>query len=139
MTRRKSREQAFVLIFEKSFNPDMAVAEIVETVRDFGEENDFVRPDDFAAKLAAYVYDNIEIIDELFEKYLKDWKKDRLPKATLAILRLAACEMKFYEEIPVSVSINEAVELAKVYSPDDAPFINGILGSVAKSGELSPS
>ena len=53
---------------------------------------------------------------------------------TLSILRLCVCEMKYFDDIPSAVSMNEAVELAKIYDGDDAPaFINGIVNAVAKS------
>ena len=61
------------------------------------------------------------------------WSIKRITKTALAILRLAIYEIKYYDEIPVSVSINEAVELAKKYATkEDASFINGILSTVCK-------
>ena len=58
---------------------------------------------------------------------------DRLSKVTLAILRLAVYEIKYLEDIPDNVSVNEAVEIAKVYDIDDAPsFVNGVLSGVIK-------
>ena len=68
--------------------------------------------------------------------YSKGWKTNRLPKVNLAILRLAIYEIKYVDDVPASVAINEAVELAKKYSGEgDYSFINGILGSVAKGVE----
>ena len=81
---------------------------------------------------------NIELdkIDELINKYAKNWSVNRMPKVDLSILRLAICELVFIEEIPSKVSINEAIELAKLYCDDKAPkFINGILGSVVNEFE----
>ena len=76
--------------------------------------------------------ENKEKIDELINKYAKNWSVNRMPKVDLSILRLAICELVFIEEIPNKVSINEAIELAKLYCDDKSPkFINGILGSVA--------
>ena len=75
-------------------------------------------------------------IDELINKYGKNWSVNRMPKVDLSILRLAICELVFIEEIPSKVSINEAIELAKLYCDDKAPkFINGILGSVVNEFE----
>ncbi|MCR8745251.1 transcription antitermination factor NusB [Romboutsia lituseburensis] len=80
--------------------------------------------------------ENNDKINELINKYAKNWTIERMPKVDLAILRLAICEILFIEEIPNKVSINEAVEIAKVYCDDKTPkFINGILGSVVN--ELS--
>ena len=82
------------------------------------------------------VKENKEQIDELINKYAKNWSVSRMPKVDLSILRLAICELVFIEEIPNKVSINEAIELAKLYCDDKSPkFINGILGSVSNELE----
>ena len=79
---------------------------------------------------------NKEQIDELINKYAKNWSVNRMAKVDLSILRLAICELIFIEEIPNKVSINEAIELAKLYCDDKSPkFINGILGSVSNELE----
>lgn len=75
-------------------------------------------------------------IDELINKYAKNWSVNRMPKVDLSILRLSICELLCLNQIPEKVSINEAVEIAKIYCDDKTPkFINGILGSVVS--ELS--
>ena len=75
--------------------------------------------------------ENHNKIDELINKYAKNWSVDRMPKVDLSILRLSVCELLCIKQIPNRVSINEAVEIAKVYCDDKTPkFINGILGSV---------
>ena len=61
------------------------------------------------------------------------WKLSRIPKVALAVMRLAIYEMKYEKTVPVSVSINEAVELAKKYTIDDSSFVNGVLGAVARN------
>lgn len=74
---------------------------------------------------------NKENIDSLINKYAKNWTINRMAKVDLAILRLAICEILYMSEMPTKVSINEAIELAKLYCDDKSPkFINGILGSV---------
>lgn len=74
---------------------------------------------------------NKSTIDELISKYAKNWTINRMAKVDLAILRLAVCEILYVPNIPTKVSINEAIELAKLYCDDKSPkFINGILGSV---------
>lgn len=74
---------------------------------------------------------NKEGIDSLINKYAKNWTINRMAKVDLAILRLAICEILYMSEMPTKVSINEAIELAKLYCDDKSPkFINGILGSV---------
>lgn len=90
----------------------------------------------FASSLAKAVFENIDAVDAVIDKYSIGWKKSRLPKTTLAILRLAICEMMFVDSIPESVSINEAVELAKKYATaEDASFVNGILGSYSRDNK----
>ena len=75
-------------------------------------------------------------IDELINANAKGWKTTRMNKVDLSILRLAVYEMKWDDEVPVGVAINEAVELAKMFSSDEAPsFINGVLGKIARSLE----
>ena len=76
---------------------------------------------------------NLKEIDELIDRYSVRWKTSRLPKVDLAILRLALAEICYLTDIPVSVTINEAVELAKKYSTEkSSKFINGVLGSAAR-------
>ncbi len=69
-------------------------------------------------------------INHLINKYAKNWSVDRMPKVDLSILRVSICEI-LYLDLPNKISINEAVELAKIYCDDKSPkFINGILGSI---------
>ena len=90
--------------------------------------------DDFSRKLFLTTAENLAAIDETIEQNAKGWKLDRISKMTLSILRLCVCEMKYFDDIPFAVSMNEAVELAKIYDGDDAPaFINGIINAVAKA------
>lgn len=86
---------------------------------------------EYMENVCTFVQENNERVNELISKYAKNWTIDRMPKVDLAILKLAICEILFIEEIPNKVSINEAVEMAKLYCDDKTPkFINGILGSV---------
>lgn len=128
MTRKMAREEAFILIFEKFFN-DCSVEEILEIA---GEVRD-LKPDDYINRVFAGVYDNLAELDGIISENAVGWKINRISKTALAILRLAVFEIKYMEDIPDSVSINEAVELAKKYATsEDASFINGILSTVVK-------
>ena len=131
MTRKQAREEAFILIFEKEFN-DYALEDILslaEEVRD-------LKADEYIKNVFFGVFVNLEKIDEIISQNAVGWSIKRITKTALAILRLAIYEIKFYSEIPISVSINEAVELAKKYATkEDASFINGILSTVAKQNE----
>lgn len=131
MKRREAREQAFVLLFEQSLNHD-SMEQIIETAELCGEGAYIV--DDFAECLALRAEKAQAELDRAIEQNIRGWKMNRLSKVSLAVLRLALCEMFYEEEIPVSVSINEAVELAKKYGgKEDAPFVNGVLGAVSRS------
>ncbi len=128
MTRRRAREEAFILIFEKVFN-DCSTDEILE----IAEEARDLQADEYIKTVFAGVYDNITEIDGLISENAVGWKIDRISKATLCILRLAIFEIKYMEDIPASVSINEAVEIAKKYATsEDASYINGILSTIVK-------
>lgn len=132
MTRREEREQAFILLFEKSFDSETEIAELY----DFAVENEAIAGSDFIKNLVCTAWEKVEEIDAVIEKYAKGWKINRISKVALAVLRLAICEIKYYEDIPVGVSINEAVELCKKYAAkDDSAFVNGILGSVSREAK----
>lgn len=76
----------------------------------------------------------LDTIDELIGKNLKNWTMERLPKVDLAILRVAVYEIVYRDDIPTGASINEAVDIGKEYSTDDSgKFINGVLAGVLKT------
>ena len=127
MSRTEQREQAFCLVFQNLFNNEETLAIYEENVAKVGN---------YAKALFEGVNSKIEELDEIINAYSKGWKTNRLPKVNLAILRLAIYEIKYVDDVPASVAINEAVELAKKYSGEgDYSFINGVLGSVAKGEE----
>ncbi len=129
MTRRQAREEAFILIFEKQFN-SLEVSEILEIAKEVRD----LQPNDYIKTVFSGVYDNIDNIDGIIAENAIGWKLNRISKVSLCILRLAIFEMMYMDDIPESVSINEAVELAKKYATkEDASFINGILSTVEKS------
>lgn len=132
MTRREEREQAFILLFEKSFNQEIELEELYA----FAVENEAITGSEFVKSLLFKTWENVESVDAFIEKYAHGWKINRISKVALAVLRLAICEIKYFDDIPVGVSINEAVELCKKYAAkDDSAFVNGILGSVSKEAE----
>ncbi len=129
LTRREEREQAFFLIFEKEFNEDTELQELY----DLALETEIIGESDFVKALAFKTWENVAAIDPVIEKYCVGWKMSRISKIALAVLRLAVCEILYFDDIPVGVSINEAVELCKKYaSGEDRSFVNGILGSISK-------
>ncbi len=128
MARRKSRELAFILLFERCFD-ETDMQEIIDRAIEARD----IEPDEFAIRLAKGADEYYLESDQLIGEHSHRWNKDRLSKVTLSILRLAIFEMLHIDETPVSVAINEAVELAKAYGgEEEAPFINGVLGAVAR-------
>ena len=87
---------------------------------------------DYALMLLDGAKESLEAIDELIESASDNWTLDRMPVVDRSLLRLTTYEMRYVDDVPVSVSINEAVNLAKEFGGDDSPrFINGILGRIA--------
>lgn len=87
---------------------------------------------DYAKQLVQGVQDNQNILDDFIVKASENWSLDRMPIVDRSLLRLATYEMKYVADVPISVSINEAVNLAKMFGGDDSPrFVNGILGRIA--------
>ena len=86
----------------------------------------------YSIALVRGVQNNVEKIDELIEKYLKGWKLNRIVRLDLIIMRVAIFEMTSPElEVPQTVALNEAIEIAKTYSDEkSAKFINGILSNL---------
>ncbi|MDO4966323.1 MAG: transcription antitermination factor NusB [Lachnospiraceae bacterium] len=143
MKRTQIREQIFKLLFRHEFND---VADMPEQIRLFFErpaiEEDENKSKDvtFTDDEEKYILDKyesivekIDTIDAMITDTAKGWSAERLGKVDLTVLRLAIYEMKYDEDIPVSVAIDEAVELAKKFGQDESgAFVNGILAKIAK-------
>lgn len=131
MSRRQIREHLFRILFRKEFHNREELEEQMEfyfeSLTDPNQEDvDYIR-DKFLK-----ILEKTDEIDTMIEEAAKGWKLNRLGKIDLTILRLAVFEMKYDDEIPVSVAINEAVEIAKIFGEENSPgFINGILASFA--------
>lgn len=130
MGRRASREIAMKLLYQLEFQKE----DKDEQIKTVFEENVLTENDKkYITEIIDGVDHNLNYIDKTIEKYSKGWKISRISKVDLSILRLSIYEITFRDDIPFNVSINEAVELAKKYSSEDAgAFINGILGKIAK-------
>ncbi len=138
MTRSQAREHIFKLLYEMQFKQEEYDIEAVVTtyLENFPEENVSENDKTFILSEVKGVYQTKESLDEEIAGAVKGWSLERISKVDLAILRLAVYEIRCVPEIPASVSINEAVELAKKYSQSAArSFINGILGSIAPREE----
>jgi len=89
---------------------------------------------EFLDKLIGKIKENKKTIDKTIKKHLINWEFNRLSYIDRAILRIATCELLYFEDIPPKVSINEAIELAKEFSDEEAKrFINGVLDAIYKN------
>ena len=133
MKRRELREHIFQLLFRVEFNEQDEMAEQVSLYVDDMKEEEIVEPKDetYIEEKYKKIVEKLPEIDELLEKYSKGWKLSRMNKVDLTILRLAVYEMRWDEDVPTGVAIDEAVELAKKYSSEDGPsFVNGVLAKL---------
>lgn len=136
MTRKKIRECTFSMLYCSEFHDAGESAEQTELFLNEMEEPVSKEELELIKKKVALVGACGPELDAAIDKASKGWPIRRMGKVEASILRLAYYEMKYDEEIPVSVAINEAVELAKKYGSDGAPaFINGILSTLAKDCE----
>ena len=130
MGRRASRETAMKLLYQLEIQREDR-EEQIELVLNESALAD--KDKQYVKEVIDGVFSNLAYLDKLIEKYSKAWKIERIPRVDLSILRLSMYEISFREDIPLSVSINEAVELAKKYSGEDAgSFINGVLGKISR-------
>ncbi len=130
MSRREIREKIFKLLFRAEFYEEGDLSEQRQLfLEELGQEEE---------KDTLYIQNKFEQIvsrlpelDEMVNQVAQGWKTTRMGKVDLTLIRLAVYEIKFEEDIPEGVAINEAVELAKIYGTDDSPsFINGILAKL---------
>lgn len=132
MVRSKLREHVFKMLFQIEFND---AEDMCERLRNY-----FELLEDAADKDREYIQAKYEAvaarvpeIDSMLNEIAKGWKTSRMSKVDLTVLRLAVYEMKWDEDIPEGVAINEAVELAKRFGGENSSsFVNGILGKLAK-------
>ncbi|MFA8438836.1 transcription antitermination factor NusB [Pueribacillus sp. YX66] len=124
MNRRTAREKTIQVLFQYDVS-NIDVQEAKEYVLDDG------RTDPFFERLVSGTMTQLNKIDELIKKHLEKWSFERIANVDRAILRLAVYELLYEEEIPVSVTVNEAVELAKTFGGEDSNrFINGVLSKI---------
>ncbi len=131
MTRRELRENTFKMLFRIEF---YETEELPEQMKLFEEENPALKEADLAylKQKCDEVISHLEEIDAAVNEASEGWKTSRMGKVDLTLIRLAVYEIRYEDEIPYKVSINEAVELAKKYGTEDSPsFVNGILAKFA--------
>lgn len=131
MKRREAREIAFCLIFEKDFAKDSSCKEIYNAALTLFD-TDEIEKEPYIFSTFSGVYDHIEDIDNLITDASMNWEKERISRVSRAILRLAVYELKYVDDIPVKIAVNEAVEIAKKYDDEKAySFVNGVLAKIA--------
>ena len=127
MSRRTARETAMKLLFEYEFNLDPQLDEEL-----FGPLELSAADKTYLESVKSGVIQHLDVIDDALSRHAIGWELPRVAKVDKSILRLAVYEILF-TDVPDSVAINEAVEMARIFSTDEAaPFINGILGSIAR-------
>lgn len=132
MSRKLSREKAMELTFSVMLSKE-SPEEAIETFVDNYEGNIKSLDLDYINNTLKGIEEKKEILDDLIKQNLQKWTLDRISKINLAILRLGVYEMKFVEDVPDKVAINEALELARKYSDEKSvSFINGVLDKILK-------
>lgn len=129
LSRSEAREQAFMLLFSKSFDDEP----LEDTIEDNAEMFEGGVCGYAQAVVTAIECKKDEIDAEISKFLKKGWTISRISRLSLAILRLAIYEIKYIDNVPDSVAVNEAVELAKKYTIDESKFVNGILGAYIRS------
>lgn len=130
MGRRASREAAMKLLYQVGIQKEDREWQIEYVLKSRPFDN---RDKEYIKDIVWGVLNNKEKIDNLIEKHAIGWKLNRISRVDLSILRVGIYEILFRDDIPYNVSVNEAIELAKKYSTEEAgSFINGILSKVPK-------
>ncbi|PZE22050.1 transcription antitermination factor NusB [Paenibacillus xerothermodurans] len=143
MRRRLARELALQSLYQMEMNgvdATDAITHVVEEAQtdDEGQlkqSKDVIEPEDVRALVQGTI-NNKDRIDQLLLDYLKGWQMDRLSRVDREVLRLAAYEMVYREDVPPKVVVNEAIELAKHFGTEESgKFVNGVLGKMIKEIE----
>lgn len=130
MSRREIREQIFKLLFRAEFYEEDDLQEQRQLfLEELGAEDN--KDTSYIQNKCEDILSHLTEIDDMVNKVAEGWKTRRMGKVDLTLIRLAVYEMKYEEDVPAGVAINEAVELAKRYGTDDSSsFVNGILAKL---------
>lgn len=134
MGRAEIREHIFRILFAREFHEEAEMQEQKELYFELLRTEREVRAEDeaYITEKSRKIEERIPEIDALLNEHTSGWKTGRMNKADLTVLRLAVYEMKWDDDIPVKVAINEAIELAKKYGGKEGPaFVNGVLAKIA--------
>lgn len=132
MGRRELRENIFKLLFRVEFNEKEDMAEQEKLFFEEEENASSVKEEKYISDKYEDIASKLEAIDAMINKEAKGWDTTRMGKVDLTLIRLAVYEIRFDDEIPTGVAINEAVELAKKFGQENSPgFVNGVLAKFA--------
>lgn len=124
MKRHAAREKAFQILFQIDLNE-------LDLNQALADNTDSEKIDPFLETLVQGVVEKKDQVDEFISDHLKNWTIQRIASVEKTILRIATYEIKFLEDIPTNVSINEAVELANQYGDEKSgKFVNGVLSKI---------
>ena len=130
MKRRRSREYALQILFQLELTGNKLSDQVFDEFWEDNKEEDDVKK--FTHDIVSSTLENLDTIDLAIQKAAEHWVIERMAAIDRNILRAATYEILYRADIPASVAINEALEVAKKYSTiDSAPFINGILDKIA--------
>ena len=131
MTRREIRELIFKMVFRVEFHNE---EEIPQQLRMFMDTLESASEKDraYIEQKVQDILAHLDEIDEIINSSAQNWKTSRMAKVELTLIRLAVYEIRFEEDVPTGVAINEAVELAKAYGEENSSsFVNGVLARIA--------
>lgn len=132
MTRNEAREIMMQIMYELDAGKTMGQ----ERAKLLAEERLVGNHIERGKKIFSAIIENLDTIDDDINKHSKSWKTSRMPKVDLAIMRLALGEIRYGDDIPDAVAINEAINLAKKYSAEQSSrFIHGVLGAIVKEND----
>ncbi len=131
-TRSEARIEAFKLIFQTEVNNDdidFLFEHMLEELPKCADNIDYIK-----TSVLGVINKKEELDEEIKKNLTSGWKIERITKVSLAVLRLAIFEIKYIEDVPTNVAINEAIEIEKKFdNPDNSAFVNGVLAGFVKS------
>jgi N utilization substance protein B len=132
LKRREAREKALFYLYQSDLLK-MDVDELIQKDSKYKKEID-----QFALKLIDGVKNNLDSLNEIINTYSTNWQMDRMSILDRNMLRIALYELIYEQEIPLKVTINEAIEISKKYGDEESgKFINGILGKVIEKIDIT--
>lgn len=131
MGRKQAREGTMKIVYQMELNEDFSKEALDTYFTNFVFDD---KEREYIIDATINIKENLEYIDKFIETYSEGWNIKRIARVDLAILRIGIYEILYRKDIPIEVTINEAIEIAKKYSTDESfKFINGILGKVVRN------